>query len=218
MCNGHTGYCYISGWTENKLAWGFRLYIDVCTVTCNIWQAPLLLFFWSHGVTRVRTFFIDLQSNIFDSTTIKLKWHTVKHLFKFYMELDGISSTSFQVFDYADLKGKRQRNLKPFYFAWLNLRLPPRLHVTRARPYQGGSWECWGPPWISTFETWNIYWEYIYVIFLHTDIHTNSLVLIRPAQPTQKIDKGATVLRIQRINGRQYRLNKSRPIGRNAFI
>jgi len=111
--------------------------------------------------TRVRTFFIVLQSNIFGSTTIKLKWQTVKHLFKFYMELDGISSTSFQVFDYADLKGKRQRNLKPFYFAWLNLRLPPRLHVTRARPYQGGSWECWGPPWISTFETWNIYWEYI---------------------------------------------------------
>ena len=38
----------------------------------------------------------------------------------------------------------------------------------------------------SIFETWNIYWEYIYVIFLHTDIHTNSLVLIHPAQPTQK--------------------------------
>ena len=109
----HTRYCYISGWTENKLAWGFRLYIDVCTVTCNIWQAPLLLFFRSHGDTRVRTFFIVLQSNIFGSTTIKLKWQTVKHLFKFYMELDGISSTSFQVFDYADIKGKRQRNLKP---------------------------------------------------------------------------------------------------------
>ena len=56
------------------------------------------------------------------------------------MELDGLSSTSFQVFDYAEIKGKSQTNLKPFYFAWLNLRLPPRLHVTRARPYQGGSY------------------------------------------------------------------------------
>ena len=136
--------------------------------------------------TRVRMFFTVLQSNIFERYKIQVEVTSVKHLFKFYMELDGISSTSFQVFDYAELKGKRQRNLKPFYFAWSNLRLPPRLHVTRARPYQGGSWECWGPPWISTFETWNIYWEYIYVIFLHTDIHTNSLVLIRPAQPTQK--------------------------------
>ena len=140
------------------------------------------------GHPCAHVFHCSSNQNIFDSTTIKLKWRTVKHLFKFYMELDGISSTSFQVFDYADLKGKRQRNLKPFYFAWLNLRLPPRLHVTRARPYQGGSWECWGPPWISIFETWNIYWEYIYVIFLHTDIYTNSLVLIRPAQPTQKDD------------------------------
>ena len=96
---------------------------------------------------------------------------TVKHLFKFCMELDGISSTSFQVFDYADLKGKRQRNLKPFYFAWLNLRLPPRLHVTRARPYQGGSWECWGPPWISTF--WNLkYLLRIYLCYILTYRHT----------------------------------------------
>ena len=116
------------------------------------------------GYPCAHVFHCSSNQNIFDSTTIKLKWRTVKHLFKFYMELDGISSTSFQVFDCADLKGKRQRNLKPFYFAWLNLRLPPRLHVTRARPYQGGSWECWGPPWISTFETWNTT-ENIFILY-----------------------------------------------------
>ena len=174
------------GMIGEKLVLGFRLYIDVCAVTRNIWQASLHLFFRSHGTPVYTCFLLSSNQKYIRRYQIQVEVTSVKHLFKFYMELDGISSTSFQVFDYADLKGKRQRNLKPFYFAWLNLRLPPRLHVTRARPYQGGSWECWGPPWISTFETWNIYWEYIYVIFLHTDIHTNSLVLIRPAQPTQK--------------------------------
>ena len=170
------------------------------------------------GHPCAHVFHCSSNQNIFDSTTIKLKWRTVKHLFKFYMELDGISSTSFQVFDYADLKGKRQRNLKPFYFAWLNLRLPPRLHVTRARPYQGGSWECWGPPWISTFETWNIYWEYIYVIFLHTDIHTNSLVLIRPAHSTHKDRLRCYSAIFQELTEDDIAWIKSRPIGRNAFI
>ena len=67
------------------------------------------------GHPCAHVFHCSSNQNIFDSTTIKLKWRTVKHLFKFYMELDGISSTSFQVFDdYADLKGKRQRNLEPF--------------------------------------------------------------------------------------------------------
>ena len=161
MQNRHTGYWYISEGTERIWFEGFA-----CTLTFVQLRATSVRHLCSYfseatGTPVCARFSLFLQSNIFDSTTIKLKWRTIKHLFKFYMELDGISSTSFQVFDYANIKGKRQRNLEPFYFAWLNLRLPPRLHVTRARPYQGGSWECWGPPWISIFETWNISWEYI---------------------------------------------------------
>ena len=39
---------------------------------------------------------------------------------------------------------------------------------------------------------------FIYILpYIHTYIHTNSLVLIRPAQPTQKIDTGATVLQFK---------------------
>ena len=67
--------------------------------------------------------------------------------------------------------------MQTLLFCVIKIEIASRLHVTRARPYQGGSWECWGPPCISTFETWNIYWEYIYVIFLHTEIHTNSFFL-----------------------------------------
>ena len=32
------------------------------------------------------------------------------------------------------------------------MELPSRLHVIRARPYEGGSWEC-GPPSISKYLT-----------------------------------------------------------------
>ena len=139
-----------------NLVYGFRLYNDVCAVTCNIWQASLHLFFRSHG-TPVWACFL-LSSNQIESKDIKfkLKWHLYNICSGSIWNQTASVALLFQVFDYAELKGKRKRNLKPFYFAWLNLRLPPRLHVTRARPYQGGSWECWGPPWISIFETWNI--------------------------------------------------------------
>ena len=91
-----------------KLVLGFRLYIDVCTVTCNIWQAPLLLFSEATGTPVCARFhcppikYIRKYKNQVEVTTLK-------HLFKFYMELDGISSTSFQVFDYADLETKKPR-------------------------------------------------------------------------------------------------------------
>ena len=86
------------GMYGKNLGLGFRLCIDVCAVTCNIWQASLYLFFRSHGDTRVRMFFTVLQSNIFERYKIQVEVTSVKHLFKFYMELDGISSTSISSF------------------------------------------------------------------------------------------------------------------------
>ena len=40
------------------------------------------------------------------------------------------------------------------YLFWfhIEMELPSRLHVIRARPYEGGSWEC-GPPSISKYLT-----------------------------------------------------------------
>ena len=159
---------------------------SVCAVTCNICQDNVYLFFRRHGDNRVRRISDIHQSYIYSKTTISSWSAYCKHLSESWMKLDSVSSTSVSSLGYASIKGENKISIQTFLICVIKVRLPPRLHVTRARPYQGGSWECWGPPWISIFEAWNIYWEYIYVIFLHTDIHTNSLVLIRPAQPIQK--------------------------------
>ena len=95
----------------------YNIWLTRCKITCNIWLAPLLLFFRSHGNTRVRMFLSVLQSKYIRQFYNQVEVTTVQILFKFYMELDGFSSTSFQVFDYAEIKGKSQTNLKPFYFA-----------------------------------------------------------------------------------------------------
>ena len=110
-----------------------------------------------------------LSSNQIQSKDIKfkLKWHLYNICSGSIWNRTASVALLFQAFDYAELKGKRQRNLKPFYSAWLNLTLPPRLHVTRARRYQGRSCECWGLSWISNFETWKIYWEYIQYSYIH---------------------------------------------------
>ena len=42
--------------------------------------------------------------------------------------------------DYTKIKRQESTRLQTFLFCVLWLRSPPRLHVTRARPYQGGSW------------------------------------------------------------------------------
>ena len=159
---------------------------SVCASYVQHLSGYVCLFFRRHGDSRVRRISDIHQSYIYSKTTISSWSAYCKHLSESWKKIDSVSSTSVSSLGYASIKGENGISIQTFLICVIKLRLPPRLHVTRARPYQGGSWECWGPPWISTFETWNIYWEYIYVIFLHTDIHTNSLVLIRPAQPTQK--------------------------------
>ena len=79
-----------------NLVFGFRLYIDVCAVTRNIWPASILAPIfpkpWGHPCEHV------LQSNMFERYKIQVEVTSVKHMFKFYMELDGISSTSISSF------------------------------------------------------------------------------------------------------------------------
>ena len=88
----------ISQNVRKEFGFGFHLYIDVCAVTCNIWQASLHLFFRSHGDTRVSMFFPVLQSNTIERYKIQVEVTSVQHLFRFYMEPDGISSTSISSF------------------------------------------------------------------------------------------------------------------------
>ena len=94
MCKQTHRILIYLGMYGNNLVFGFRLSIDVCAVTCNIWQASLHLFFRSHGDTRECMFFTVLQSKIFERYKIQVEVTSVKHLLRFYMELDGISSTS----------------------------------------------------------------------------------------------------------------------------
>ena len=142
---------------------------SVCAVTCNICQDNVCLFFRRHGDSRVRRISDIHQSYIYSKTTISSWSAYCKHLSESWMKWDSVSSTSVSSLGYASIKGENGISIQTFLICVIKVRLPPRLHVTRARPYQGGSWECWGPPCISSFDTWNTPTENIYT-FLFTNI------------------------------------------------
>ena len=147
---------------------------SVCAVTCNICQDAVYLFFRRHGDSRGRRISDIHQSYIYSKTTISSWSAYCKHLSESWMKLDSVSSTSVSSLGYASIKGENGISIQTFLICVIKVRLPPRLHVTRARPYQGGSWECWGPPCISSFDTWNTPTENIYIytfLFTYITIH-----------------------------------------------
>ena len=136
---------------------------SVCAVTWNISQDNVYLFFRRHGDNRVHRISDIHQSYIYSKTTISSWSAYCKHLSESWKKIDSVSSTSVSSLGYASIKGENGISIQTFLICVIKVRLPPRLHVTRARPYQGGSWECWGPPCISSFDTWNTPTENIYI-------------------------------------------------------
>ena len=96
----------------------------------------LVMIFYTNLLSQ-QSLYAKVLLNIFPSIKLircQKRFLNLDNLFKFYMELDGISRTSISSFWLCGNKSLEKNSLKPIYFAWLNLRLPPRLHVTRARP------------------------------------------------------------------------------------
>ena len=122
----HTPDINISQNIWKELGFGFRLTLKFVQLRATSDRHPCTYFFQATG-TPVYTWNL-LSSNQIYSKISKSSWSdNCKHIFKFWIELDGISSTSVSGFWLCGIKGKSKNNLRPFYFAWLKLRLPPWL-------------------------------------------------------------------------------------------
>jgi len=131
------------------------------TYVLQLAEYILILFFRRHGSTRVRMYLVILQSNILVHTFFQVEVTTVNICSFFRIEIWREQKNT-SVFKFGLHRRKRWDTtyFQTFWFCVHWLRSPPRLHVTRARTYQGGSCLL-GASLNLNIEAWKYYVQYI---------------------------------------------------------
>ena len=106
MCKQTHRILIYLGMFGKNLVFGFRLYIGVCAVTCNIWQASLHLFFRSHWTPVWACSFLSCNQIQSKDIKFKLKWHLYNICSGSIWNRTASVALLFQAFDYAEIKDK----------------------------------------------------------------------------------------------------------------
>ena len=97
----------------------------------------------------------------------------------FWMECDGNSSTSFFKIGLYEIKRQESTRLQTFLFCVVQIEIASPTACDQGQNLSRGFMFSWGPPWVSTIDTWKRICRIYYIL---QPTCRNPLVNIPPAQ------------------------------------